>query len=133
MRRKKKQKIIWKINKSKKEMKLLVKRRSLLITISHLHHMKTTLWAKMLKLMKNTVASKQAVQKRKYTDYNLSSSESESELSDVGESYLCQIYKCSGPPKNPRNTIRKAGKAILMGWIVTSVNLCTMKIALMVT
>ena len=59
--------------------------------------------------------SKQAVQKRKYTDYNLSSSESESELSDVGESYLCQIYKCSGPPKNPRNTIRKAGKAILMG------------------
>ena len=28
--------------------------------------------------------SKQAVQKRKYTDYNLSSSESESELSDVG-------------------------------------------------
>ena len=59
--------------------------------------------------------SKQTVQKIKYTNYNLSSSKSESELSDISESDLCQIFKCSEPPKTPRNIIRKAGKAILMG------------------
>ena len=41
-------------------MKLLVKRGSLLITISHLLHMNTTLLVKMLKLLQNVVvASKQ--------------------------------------------------------------------------
>ena len=59
--------------------------------------------------------SKQTVQKIKYTNYNLSSSKSESELSDISESDLCQIFKCSEPPKTSRNIIRKAGKAILMG------------------